>query len=78
MQPTEARQVSEAINSKGWILGSEIRYDQDFGVLEINQRQAIESLAEKYGLTELSKYPSDEVSSQHGIVPKGQLSFDQK
>ena len=36
MQATEARQVSEAINSRGWILGSGIRYDQELGILEIN------------------------------------------
>ena len=69
MQPTEARQVSEAINSKGWILGSEIRYDQELGVLEINQRQAIESLAEKYGLTELSKYPGEPMKMSDKLAP---------
>ena len=69
MQPTEARQVSEAMNSKGWILGSEIRYDQELGILEINQRQAIESLAEKYGLTELSKYPSEPMKMSDKLAP---------
>ena len=69
MQPTEARQVSEAMNSKGWILGSEIRYNQELGILEINQRQAIESLAEKYGLTDLSKYPSEPMKMSDKLAP---------
>ena len=69
MQATEARQVSEAINSKGWILGSEIRYDQELGILEINQRQAIESLAEKYGLTDLPKYPSEPMKMSEKLAP---------
>merc|ERR1712185_117323 len=46
-----------------------IRYDQELGILEINQRQAIESLAEKYGLTDLPKYPSEPMKMSDKLAP---------
>ena len=56
-QPEASGTTAQEPYGTGWILSARIEYDQEAGVLELDQQQAIEKLAKKYGVDKWNKLP---------------------
>ena len=56
-QPEASGTTPQEPYGTGWILSARIEYDQEAGVLELDQQQAIEKLAKKYGVDKWNKLP---------------------
>ena len=66
---TDISKPSEESEGTGWILSLRIEYDQDRGILEIDQQQAIEKLAKKFGIDDSSELPATPLPSTIKLAP---------
>ena len=60
---------SDEMEGTGWVLSMRVEYDQERGILEIDQQQAIEKLAKKYGFDDSSKLRSSPLPSTVKLAP---------